>query len=73
MVALKKSLGRNAHKAYDKWPASLLQTACSLRNIAGYSKCKKTDKMATVLEQLDRALGRSSPFFQDLGDKAAGD
>ncbi|CAB1112212.1 unnamed protein product [Ectocarpus sp. CCAP 1310/34] len=73
LQALQKSIDRNRTKSYEKWPASLLREACSLRRIMGFSKEKDTDKMARRLTQVDRVMERSSPFFADLDDKAAGD
>ena len=70
--APKRSINRNRTKSYERWPASLLQQACSLRKIAGYSKSGDVEKMAGVLTQLD-IMSRSSPFLMDLDDRAAGD
>ena len=70
--ALERSINRNRTKSYERWPASLLQQACSLRKIAGYSKSGDVEKMAGVLTQLD-IMSRSSPFLMDLDDRAAGD
>ena len=71
--ALQRSINRNRTKSYERWPASLLQQACSLRKIAGYSKSGDVDKMAGVLTQLDNVMSRSSPYLMDLEDRAAGD
>ena len=70
LQALQKSIDRNRTKSYEKWPASLLREACSLRKIMGL---KDAGKMASRLTQVDLLMGRSSPFFADLDDKAAGD
>ena len=71
--ALKRSIDRNCTKRCESSPASLLQQACSLRKIAGYSKSGDVEKMAGVLTQLDNIMSRSSPFLMDLDDRAAGD
>ncbi|CAB1104270.1 unnamed protein product [Ectocarpus sp. CCAP 1310/34] len=70
LQALQKSIDRNRTKRDEKWPASLLREACSLRKIMGSSKEKDTEKMASRLTQVDRLMEGSSPFFADLDDKA---
>ncbi|CAB1115065.1 unnamed protein product [Ectocarpus sp. CCAP 1310/34] len=64
LQALQKSIDRNRTKRYEKWLASLLREACSLRKIMGFSKEKDAENMARRLTQVDRLMERSSPFFR---------
>ena len=72
MSTLQKSIFRNRSKPYSRWPACLLQTACSLRGITGQSKQKDGEKMAVLLENYDKAFERPSPYVADLENRAAG-
>ena len=72
ITTLRKSIKRNKDRPYVQWPATLLQQACSLHKISGQSKQRDVGKMASLLQNVDKVVGRPSPFVLDLQDKAAG-
>ena len=60
-----------ADTPYRCWRLYQLKQACSLRSIKGSSRNNDKDAIAAALVDLDKKMGRTTPYIEDFLSEGA--